>query len=118
MLYHMLNLTYVETAISKDISNVVLFTRGDVVALMNDYLMLDNIYMSFAWTTNYVIKLSFLALFRQLVRDVSRRLNWYWWFVLCFTVASWIFNFSENMIICGASRSSKDPTNHFDVILF
>lgn len=112
LVYRNLDLMYIEASLATNPMNIVLFTRGQVLELVNTFLKWTNIWQTFAWTTNYMIKISFLAFFRVLTRDVSRGLTWYWWFVLCFTIAAWIFNSIENIVICGASQSRKCKTLH------
>jgi hypothetical protein len=117
ILYHILDTMYVETMLAKDPMNIFLFTRSQVLELL-PFLKWNNIYMSFAWTANYAIKVSFLAFFRVLLRDVSRRLNWYWWLVLWFTLASWAFNFMENFILCGASNNCTYSSFRLSFVLW
>jgi hypothetical protein len=113
LLYHNLDMIFIEDSLAKNPLNIMLFTRGQVLNLLDNFLKWTNIWQSFAWTACYMIKLSFLAFFRMLTRDVSRRLTIYWWFVLIITLSSWIFNTVENIIICGASKSRKSlPTQH------
>lgn len=105
--YTSLDLIFTETVLSTDPMNIVLFTRGQVLDLADNFLKWSNILQALGWTTLYLIKVSFLAFFKVLTRDVSRGLTIYWWFVLCVTVASWMFVAFENMILCGANHSCK-----------
>lgn len=83
------------------------FGRLEILEVL-DFLKWTNVFLVFSWTANYAIKFSFLAFFRVLVRGVSRRLNWYWWLVFVFTLASWLFNIVENFAHCGATGSCED----------
>jgi hypothetical protein len=107
LLYHIIDMVYVETVVSTNPTDIVLFTRGQVMQMFTGMLKWNNIYLPFAWTTNYAIKLSFLALFDVLISNVTRGLRIYWWFALCFTIASWLFVMLNNFILCGASQSSR-----------
>lgn len=86
--------------------NFVYFSRGEIMDLFK-FLDLNNVYLIFAWLTNYSVKLSFLVFFRSLVQGVSGRLNVYWWVVLVITVCSWLFNAIETLAVCGVGDSRK-----------
>lgn len=47
------------------------------------------IFTCLVWTAIFSIKLSFLALFRGLVWDISRRLKWFYIFVVGLTILTW-----------------------------
>lgn len=104
ILYKYCPMIYVMSVVLTDPMGFTYFTRSEMLGLAG-MLKWSNIFVCFAWTVNYTIKLSFLIFFWTLVRDVSVRLTRYWWFVLCFVGLSWIFNMIENFIICGANNS-------------
>jgi len=106
ILYKYSDMVYIISVLSTDLTSYTLFTRSELLRLPG-MLKWSNIFVCFAWTVNYTIKLSFLAFFWTLVRDVSKRLTQYWWFVLVFVMLSWLFNMIENFIICGANNSGK-----------
>lgn len=58
------------------------------------------------WAATFAIKLSFLILFRQLNKRVSKRITIYIWVVILFTVLTWAFATIEPFISC---HSFDDP---------
>ena len=53
-----------------------------------------------AWTATVFVKISFLALFRLLIRRISKRITIYYWIVVGFTALSWSFLVSKPFIFC------------------
>jgi len=106
-LYYALDMIYVATVISHNPADIALFSRKQILRTFDGLLKWNNIYLSFAWTTNYAIKISFLAFFYTLIGNISRALSNYWLFALCFTIVSWLFNVLQNFIICGANHNCK-----------
>jgi hypothetical protein len=100
------DLIYTIVLLMLDPTDIVLFGRLEILEVLR-FLTWNNVFLVFSWTANYAIKFSFLAFFRVLVRGVSRRLNWYWWFVFVFTIASWLFNIIENFAHCGVTGSCE-----------
>jgi hypothetical protein len=103
--YHMSGLLWMVMFLAESPKNLVLFGRTELLAVFK-FLNLNNVYLIFAWLTNYVVKLSFLAFFRVLVQGVNGGLKIYWWFVMAVTVASWLFNAIEVFAVCGTGSSS------------
>ena len=68
-------------------------TVTNVPTLMDSFLFLS-------WTTVVSVKFSFLALFRLLIRRVSKKLTAYYWFVVVFTALTWAFLVNEAFIAC------------------
>ena len=77
-----------------------MFTKSELLSMLNLTKWL-NIFLAFAWTANFAIKLSFLGFFRNLIRNVSKRLYTYWWGVLIFTLLGWLFNVIQNPLNVG-----------------
>ncbi|KAI1646875.1 uncharacterized protein F4817DRAFT_316277 [Daldinia loculata] len=56
--------------------------------------------LALIWTTTFAVKGCFLAFMRPLVWHISRRVNWYYWFIAGFCILSWAFVVSEPFIVC------------------
>ena len=80
--------------------NIFLFTKSEILSSIG-VVKWVNIYLAFVWTANYAIKWSFLAFFKILIRGVSKHLQRFWYFVVGFTILTWLFNILENPINCG-----------------
>ncbi|KAF2005651.1 hypothetical protein P154DRAFT_570949 [Amniculicola lignicola CBS 123094] len=106
IVYKYSDMVYLMSSLDQGLATHNFFTRSEVLALPST-IKWTNIFICFAWTVNYTIKLSFLAFFWTLIRNVSKRLTRYWWFVLVFVVLSWLFSTVENFIICGANTPDK-----------
>lgn len=63
-------------------------------------LAITNCINPLTWTATFAIKLSFLVLFRQLIKHVSKRITIYLWVVILFTVLAWALASSEPFISC------------------
>jgi hypothetical protein len=78
-------------------------------ALM-EFQLFNKIALSLIWTTTFSVKLSFLAFFSQLIQSVDN-IRKYYWFVVGFTIVSWMFVTGEQHILCPhvgmASRTSS-----------
>ncbi|KAI0850263.1 hypothetical protein F5Y00DRAFT_268414 [Daldinia vernicosa] len=57
-------------------------------------------FLALIWTTTFAVKGCFLAFMRPLVWHISRRVNWYYWFITVFCILSWAFVVSEPFIVC------------------
>ena len=117
LLYHTMDMMYMQNNLAKDPRNILLYTRPEMIELTSDYLRLNNAFIICAWTTNYLIKASFLVFFRGLLKNVSMKLNIYWWFVVAVCIAGWAFSCIENIVMCGWSRSSKFPNVSFPLTI-
>ena len=80
--------------------NAALFTKSGMESLPG-LLKWNNLFLVFSWSAITAVKMSFLAIFWILIRDVSRRLVHLWWFVVVITILSWLFNILRNPIDCG-----------------
>lgn len=84
----------------------VLQKDNTVVLTPNDFLELTlstavvNSFFCLAWATIVCVKFSFLALFRLLIRRISRKIGIYYWVVVVVTVLSGMFLVSEAFIMC------------------
>lgn len=84
----------------------VLQKDNSVVLAPNDLLELTlstavvNSFFCLAWATVVCVKFSFLALFRLLIRRISRTIGIYYWAVVVFTVLAGMFLVSEAFIMC------------------
>lgn len=63
------------------------------------YAILDA-FLCVMWTTTFAVKFSFLALFRLLIRRVSKPVTTYYWIVVAITTVTWIFLVAEPFILC------------------
>lgn len=59
-----------------------------------------NSFLCIIWTTIFAVKLSFLALFRLLVRRLPKPITNYYWATVGITIATWIFFIAEPFILC------------------
>ncbi|KAI0882866.1 uncharacterized protein GGS22DRAFT_190845 [Annulohypoxylon maeteangense] len=57
-------------------------------------------FLALIWTTTFAVKACFLAFMRPLVWHISRRVNWYYWFIVGFCLISWAFVVADPFIIC------------------
>ena len=67
--------------------------------LAQTYAILDS-FLCVMWTTTFAVKFSFLALFRLLIRRVSKSITTYYWIVVAITIVTWIFLVGEPFILC------------------
>lgn len=59
-------------------------------------------FLFLTWTVIFSVKFSFLALFRLLIQRISWKITFYYWFVVVFTVLTWIYMVSEAFFVCPA----------------
>lgn len=91
----------------------VTFTLEEAKSLLPVHKWLF-IFLSLNWTAIFAIKFSFLVFSHLLIRDISRKLNIYYWASLIFTGISWAFIMAEPWILCpylgiGQSESQSSP---------
>lgn len=67
--------------------------------LAQTYAILES-FLCIMWTSIFAVKLSFLALFRILIRRVSKVITRYYWIVVTTTIVTWMFLVGEPFIIC------------------
>ena len=58
------------------------------------------IFMALSWTTVFSIKFSFLIFFRPLIRNLSKKLDYYWWFSMIFCGVAYVLFAVEPAILC------------------
>lgn len=106
----LLNITrdlFVAEAIGRD--PTVKLTVGDIQS-STDSLTIYLCFRSLAWTTIVCVKFSFLALFRLLIRNLSKRIVIYFWFVVGCTLLAWLYMVTVEWLICrhtGAGPGKK-----------
>lgn len=72
------------------------------LSVMNTAPAIINYFLFLTWTVVISVKFSFLALFKLLIQRISWKVTFYYWFVVAFTVITWIYMVSEAFIICPA----------------
>lgn len=92
----------------------VIFTLGDILEMANVSKVVDAV-VCLTWSATFAVKASFLALFRMLIRRISRRITIYYWVVVGCTGVTWVFMMAESFIFCSTFglRSSKCFFQHF-----
>lgn len=101
---------YLTKALNVDPS--LLRTKGQILSALGSvkWSMITSV---FGYTANYMIKLSFLAFFRSLIRNVSTLMNIYWKAALFFTLIAWVFSVCSTLIMCpyfGLESSNLAPS--------
>jgi len=99
-IYNMRTWMYMTAVLAINPKNAALFTKSGMESLPG-LLKWNNLFLVFSWPAITAVKMSFLAIFWILIRDVSRRLVHLWWFVVVITILSWLFNILRNLIDCG-----------------
>lgn len=86
----------------------VIFTLEDILELENVSKVIDA-FVCLTWTATCAVKASFLALFRVLIRRISRKITIYYWVMVGCTGVTWVFMMAESFIFCSTfgMRSSK-----------
>ncbi|KAF2468323.1 uncharacterized protein BDR25DRAFT_373379 [Lindgomyces ingoldianus] len=105
-IYYMQPRMYMTATLAASLRNVALFTKSEMQSLPG-LLRWNNLFLIFSWTSLMAIKMSFMALFWILIRDVSRRLTLLWQFVVVVIMLSWLFNILRNPIDCGWEKGTK-----------
>lgn len=67
---------------------------------MADVSKVVDAFVCLTWTATFAVKASFLALFRMLIRRISRRITIYYWVVVGCTAVTWAFMMAESFIFC------------------
>lgn len=76
-----------------------IFTTEDQRDLPSVFHIIQS-FVPLTWTATFAVKLSFLALFRQLIKRVSKKITIYIWVVIVSTVLTWAFALTEPFISC------------------
>lgn len=77
----------------------VVVSFDEILSLMYSLPYIDA-FLALAWTGTFCVKFSFLALFRLLIRRLSKSITIYYWIVVGFSVLTWMFLVSETFILC------------------
>ena len=93
----------------------VVISVTDILDLMYSLPYIDA-FLALTWTCTFSVKFSFLALFRLLIRRLSRVITVYYWCVVGFCILTWMFLIGEAFILCPyfglqSSELSQRPTN-------
>lgn len=75
----------------------------DLLRLTNS-LSSEQAFNCLSWSAVFCVKFSFLALFKVLIRRLSRRLTIYYWMVVGVTIMTWVFLASSIFILCPRPR--------------
>lgn len=88
-----------------------LWTIERVLAIASTAPAIIHSFLFLTWTVVIAVKFSFLALFRLLIQRISWKITFYYWFVVVFTVITWIYMVSEAFIACPAFGVHIDTKN-------
>lgn len=88
-----------------------LLTVEGALSVANTAPAIINSFLFLTWTVVISVKFSFLALFRLLIQRISWKITFYYWFVVVFTVFTWIYMVSEAFIICPAFGAQINTIN-------
>lgn len=91
---------FVAEALLVDPSFLLTIERG--LAIMSTAPAIIHSFLFLTWTVVIAVKFSFLALFRLLIQRISWKITFYYWFVVVFTVITWIYMVSGAFIACPA----------------
>ena len=72
----------------------------DQLDILVGSVMYQDVFHCLIWTCIFSVKASFLALFRLMVRNVSKELSIYYWVVVVYVLVVWMFMVSEVFILC------------------
>lgn len=95
--YHITDWLFMIEAVNLDAR--VVFTLDELMPLLDALLWID-LWLVFIWTATFAIKLSFLVFFRPLIRAISKKLTYYYWFTVVFTIVAWMFAVVGGFILC------------------
>lgn len=111
LVYYLFDSIYLATAVERDPLIFFQLSTKQMQQLLNQALN-ENILLAIAWTTTFLVKFSFLAFFRKLIRNVDG-IQYYYWGVVALTLLTWMFLTSEAFILCSdfgisASKSQRE----------
>jgi len=98
LLYGILDRLYLSGALQKNPVLAFSISSKTLFHLLNTAAQLFHTFLIFAWTATFFVKFSFLAFFRQLIWKT--KIQRYYWFVVGFTVFTYLFLISEPFILC------------------
>lgn len=93
---------YYETLFKTEALNTdptVKFSYDEALPMLEAPKLFDT-YLAFLWTSVYAIKFSFLVFFRTLIKNVSRKLDIYYWFIIVFCIISWVLAICMPFMLC------------------
>ncbi|OTB13843.1 hypothetical protein K445DRAFT_13548 [Daldinia sp. EC12] len=99
VIYHFCNWLYLTMAIQKDPSIVSHPDTQDIIDYINTFIQKYHAFLVISWTALVFVKFSFLAFFKQLIRQVQKIRSFYW-AVAALTVISWMFLIAATFILC------------------
>lgn len=102
---------YIVEALELDRPLNTQFSSEDLSAALDAISVIDASWC-LMWTSTFFVKFSFLALFRLLIRRLSKSISIYYWTVVVLTGLTWPFMVSKPFIFCqkfGAAASKKSP---------
>lgn len=78
------------------------FNIQDIVLLeeSSSIILIGNAGMCFIWTVVYSVKFFFLAMFRLLIKRISKRITIYFWIVVAITTLFWVMQISLSVVPC------------------
>ncbi|KAI1212617.1 uncharacterized protein F4807DRAFT_413761 [Annulohypoxylon truncatum] len=91
------------------IYTVFALMRGDVVITLMASQEIDDVYaqmnwsfpyITFLWTTIFMVKLCYCAFFRILLQSMPKALIRYYWITVVATVVSWMYLVLQQLIVC------------------
>ena len=97
LLIHFYRLVFVDEAAA---TNPTVVVAPEQYTNLFESLTNIDAYFSIMWTSTFSIKASFLALFKPLIRRLSRRIVVFYWCAVVLTLLSWGYFVSEVFIVC------------------
>lgn len=79
----------------------------DLYDNVRKYYALTTSFLFLIWTSIFAVKLSFLALFRLLIRRVGKVMTRYYWIAVATTVVTWMFLVNEPFMLCPYVTAEK-----------
>lgn len=108
LVLHSARSLFVSEAIETDLIDYVTIT--EFLGLPNSVSAVQAL-VCMSWSAIFCVKLSFLALFRILIRRLSRRLTIYYWVVVVVTILTWMLLAFDIFILC------PQPCKHICILI-
>ncbi|KAH6617463.1 hypothetical protein F5144DRAFT_633690 [Chaetomium tenue] len=115
LLYNICDNLYLSSAIHLDPS-IALHLESQSVAGLVDAVRGYRSYLAIAWTTISLVKLSFLAFFRQRIGQTPN-IRLHYWSLVALTVISWLLCVVEPFIICPNVGSGSSCFANSDAVV-
>lgn len=112
VLLHFARSSFVAEAVRTDLMGYL--TVKDLLALRN-FVSTTQAFLFMVWTAIFCVKFSFLALFKVLIRRLSRRLTIYYWTIVLVTILTWVLLASDIFIICPNTCKYICILNHYSI---